>query len=83
MPLARTSEMVLKLAVERGRVDAAAVEAELGFTRIEAGSELRELASRGFLFEIPRPDRGAERSSSEPLYEFDAGQEADARAELF
>jgi hypothetical protein len=43
---------VLKLALETRRpVDVAAVSDQLGFSAIQAESELRELADRGFLRE--------------------------------
>jgi hypothetical protein len=80
MALARTTEMVLKLVIdERRRVAASDVVTELGFTPIEAASELRELARRGFVHEIPRASDGA---AGEPVYEFDAATEDAARAEL-
>jgi hypothetical protein len=82
MALARTTEMVLKLVVdERRRVAASDVVAELGFTPIEAASELRELARRGFVHEVSNQSEGG--AAGAPVYEFDAGKEQAARAELF
>jgi hypothetical protein len=69
--------MVLKLVVDvRRQVSPSDVVTELGFTPIEAASELRELARRGFLREVPQPDAG------EPRYEFDPAMEDAARGEL-
>ena len=51
-PLSRPSRMVLKLALETRRpLDIAAVSDQLGFSAIQAESELRELTDRGFLRE--------------------------------
>jgi hypothetical protein len=76
MTLARTTEMVLKLVVDgRRRVSPSDVVAALGFTPIEAASELRELARRGFVREVTG-------EAGEPEYEFDAATEDAARAEL-
>ena len=76
MALPRTTQMVLRLAMaEQRAVDASDVQAELGFTPIQAASELRELARRGFLHEVTE-------EPGLPRYEFDAAAEDAARGEL-
>ena len=51
-PLSRPSRMVLKLALETQRpLDVATVSDQLGFSAIQAESELRELTGHGYLRE--------------------------------